>query len=391
MSAPLAALLSTSDSQAEGRLGGPTPDSACARGCRAEKPRLLILQLVRLSCSFALSDLQEEGKNAINLPMSPASVEIHPEDTLLEENEERRVIDPTSRDDPRFKELVKVLIDWINDVLVEERIIVKQLEEDLYDGQVLQKLLEKLADRKLNVAEVTQSEIGQKQKLQTVLEAVHELLRPHGWALQWSVDSIHGKNLVAILHLLVALAMHFRAPIRLPEHVSVQVVVVRVFIYCSFWDLQKREGLLHSSHVTEELTTTTEMMMGRFERDAFDTLFDHAPDKLSVVKKSLITFVNKHLNKLNLEVTELETQFADGVYLVLLMGLLEDYFVPLHHFYLTPDSFDQKVHNVSFAFELMLDGGLKKPKARPEDVVNLDLKSTLRVLYNLFTKYKNLE
>ncbi|XP_015449052.1 beta-parvin isoform X1 [Pteropus alecto] len=327
-----------------------------------------------------VSDLQEEGKNAINSPLSPASVDLHPEETLLEENEERTMIDPTSKDDPRFKELVKVLTDWINDVLVEERIIVKQLEEDLYDGQVLQKLLEKLAGCKLNVAEVTQSEIGQKQKLQTVLETVHDLLRPHGWALQWTVDSIHGKNLVATLHLLVSLATHFRAPIRLPERVSVQVVVVR-----------KREGLLHSSHVTEELTTSTEMMMGRFERDAFDTLFDHAPDKLSLVKKSLITFVNKHLNKLNLEVTELETQFADGVYLVLLMGLLEDYFVPLHNFYLTPDSFDQKVHNVSFAFELMLDGGLKKPKARPEDVVNLDLKSTLRVLYNLFTKYKSLE
>ncbi|KAM9390402.1 beta-parvin isoform 2-T2 [Phaethornis superciliosus] len=327
-----------------------------------------------------VSDLQEEGKNAINAPMNPSAMDIHPEDTLLEENEERTMIDPNSKEDPKFKELIKVLIDWINDVLVEERIIVKQLEEDLYDGQVLQKLLEKLADRKLNVAEVTQSEIGQKQKLQTVLEAVHDLLRPHGWTIKWNVDSIHGKNLISILHLLVALAMHFRAPIRLPEHVSVQVVVVR-----------KREGLLQTTHVTEELTTTTEMMMGRFERDAFDTLFDHAPDKLSVVKKSLITFVNKHLNKLNLEVTELETQFADGVYLVLLMGLLEDYFVPLHNFYLTPESFDQKVHNVSFAFELMQDGGLKKPKARPEDVVNLDLKSTLRVLYNLFTKYKNIE
>ncbi|XP_036260877.1 beta-parvin isoform X2 [Molothrus aeneus] len=327
-----------------------------------------------------VSDLQEEGKNAINAPMNPSTVDIHPEDTLLEENEERTMIDPNSKEDPKFKELIKVLIDWINDVLVEERIIVKQLEEDLYDGQVLQKLLEKLADRKLNVAEVTQSEIGQKQKLQTVLEAVHDLLRPHGWTIKWNVDSIHGKNLISILHLLVALAMHFRAPIRLPEHVSVQVVVVR-----------KREGLLQTTHVSEELTTTTEMMMGRFERDAFDTLFDHAPDKLSVVKKSLITFVNKHLNKLNLEVTELETQFADGVYLILLMGLLEDYFVPLHNFYLTPESFDQKVHNVSFAFELMQDGGLKKPKARPEDVVNLDLKSTLRVLYNLFTKYKNVE
>lgn len=32
---------------------------------------------------------------------------------------------------------------------------------------------------------------------------------------------------------------------------------VCVFI-CPFWGLQKREGLLHSSHVTEELTTTTE-------------------------------------------------------------------------------------------------------------------------------------
>lgn len=31
------------------------------------------------------------------------------------------------------------------------------------------------------------------------------------------------------------------------------------------------------------------------------------------------------------------------MYLVLLMGLLEGYFVPLHSFFLTPDSFEQKV------------------------------------------------
>lgn len=47
---------------------------------------------------------------------------------------------------------------------------------------------EKLGHCKLNVAEVTQSEIGQKQKLQTVLEAVQDLLRPHGWPLRWNVD-----------------------------------------------------------------------------------------------------------------------------------------------------------------------------------------------------------
>ncbi|XP_049983772.1 beta-parvin [Alexandromys fortis] len=466
--------------------------------------------LARKKKTREVTDLQEEGKSAINSPMAPALMDIHPEDTQLEENEERTMIDPTSREDPKFKELIKVLLDWINDVLAEERIIVKQLEEDLYDGQVLQKLLGERQDptawhhppcpgnspklglyllggpscgffailslwflcwpvctqpwgcsrswklgaergqehgspgpRKTPVAELCGNLSGVHDLSDSVADgsfasrakdmkikrtwlsggleptrknrgkpgrsrqkpseaSLSEVLsssprglletRPRDGPLFSTASdprplflppppkAIHGKNLVSILHLLVSLAMHFRAPIHLPEHVTVQVVVVR-----------KREGLLHSSHVSEELTTTTEIMMGRFERDAFDTLFDHAPDKLNLVKKSLITFVNKHLNKLNLEVTDLETQFADGVYLVLLLGLLEDYFVPLHNFYLTPDSFDQKVHNVAFAFELMLDGGLKKPKARPEDVVNLDLKSTLRVLYTLFTKYKDVE
>uniref|UniRef100_A0A3Q3F882 Parvin, beta n=1 Tax=Labrus bergylta TaxID=56723 RepID=A0A3Q3F882_9LABR len=366
-------------------MSGTTNTSASSQSAKMKKDESFLGKLggtlVRKKKAKEVSDLQEEGKNAINAPMLPPGTDIHPEDTLLEENAERIMLDPTSRENLKFKDLLKVLIDWINSELEEDRIIVKDLEEDCYDGQVLQKLFEKLSGRKLNVAEVTQSEIGQKQKLQTVLEAVNELLRPHGWTIEWSVDSIHSKNLVAIVYLLVALAMHFQAPIRLPEHVSVQVVVVK-----------KREGILQTALVTKELTSTTDalnLFLSTTERDAFDTLLDHAPDKLNVVKSSLITFVNKHLNKLNLEVTELESQFADGVYLVLLMGLLEDYFVPLYNFFLTPESFEQKVHNVAFAFELMQDGGLKKPKARPEDVVNLNLKSTLRVLYNLFTNYKN--
>lgn len=82
--------------------------------------------------------------------------------------------------------------------------------------------------------------------------------------------------------------------------------------------------------------------------------------------QSLITFVNKHLAKVNLEVTDLDTQFHDGVFLSLLMGLVEGFFVPLYDFYLTPQTFEQKVHNVAFAFQLMQDVGLAKPKARPE-------------------------
>lgn len=78
------------------------------------------------------------------------------------------------------------------------------------------------------------------------------------------------------------------------------------------------------------------------------------------------------------------------------MCSLWDFLLVSHHFLCVYSidssfqSFDEKVANVSLAFELMMDGGLPQPKARPEDIVNLDLKSTLRVLYNLFTKYKHL-
>lgn len=68
-----------------------------------------------------------------------------------------------------------MLIEWINDELAEQRIIVKNIEEDLYDGQVLHKLWEKLTGRKLDVLEVTQSEEGQRQKLHIVLNAVNHV------------------------------------------------------------------------------------------------------------------------------------------------------------------------------------------------------------------------
>ncbi|XP_077301860.1 beta-parvin isoform X2 [Arctopsyche grandis] len=327
--------------------------------------------------------LQAEGKYAIDSPGSPTAPEIPPEDYTLHDNEERSIIQPKSLEDRKVVELIQVLIDWMNDELAHQRIIVKDINEDLYDGQVLQKLLEKLSGVKLDVPEVTQSEEGQRQKLTVVLRAVNRILgQNHRTIQKWSVDSIHSKNTVSILYLLVALARFYRAPIRLPENVSVSVVIV------------KKNA---TNQVDQENITSTYDDLGmRCERDAFDSLFDHAPKELQLVKKSLVLFVNKHLNKLNLEVSSQQMdnedfkQFHDGVYLCLLMGLLEGFFVPLFDFYLTPQDTDQKVHNVSFAFDLMHDVGLPRPKARPEDIVNMDLKSTLRVLYNLFMNYKHL-
>lgn len=91
------------------------------------------------------------------------------------DNEERAIIQPKSLEDKKVQELLHILIDWINDELADQRIIVKNIEDDLFDGQVLHKLWEKLTNRKLDVLEVTQSEEGQRQKLTIVLTAVNHV------------------------------------------------------------------------------------------------------------------------------------------------------------------------------------------------------------------------
>ena len=62
-------------------------------------------------------------------------------DFFAEENEERSMVEPRSMEDVKLKALIAVLVEWINDELAEHRIIVQNVDDDLYDGQVLQKLL----------------------------------------------------------------------------------------------------------------------------------------------------------------------------------------------------------------------------------------------------------
>lgn len=124
------------------------------------------------------------------------------------------------------------------------------------------------------------------------------------------------------------------------------------------------------------------------KKDGFDQLFELNPDKVNDVKQAMLNFVNKQLVNLSLTVTDLETQFADGVILLLLIGQLEGYFINLSKFFLTPQSQEDKLHNVSLALDLLLDGGILQNPFDPTEIVNGDLKTTLRALYSLFLKHK---
>ncbi|WP_411023831.1 hypothetical protein, partial [Salmonella sp. s51228] len=75
---------------------------------------------------------------------------------------------------------------------------------------------------------IAQSYIAQKSKLNWSLEEIHKRLGIDPADAQWSFEEIHGKNPLAIIHLLVTLAKYFDASQNLPKNVSIQVSVVKM-------------------------------------------------------------------------------------------------------------------------------------------------------------------
>ena len=80
------------------------------------------------------------------------------------------------------------------------------------------------------------------------------------------------------------------------------------------------------------------------------------------------------------------------------MPTFQGFFVPLYQFTLHPTNMEEKMANMTFAFKLVDEAGLPRPRwethvhmvrrNRPSEIVHGDLKATLRLIYSLFIKYK---
>ncbi|KAF6719250.1 Gamma-parvin [Oryzias melastigma] len=151
------------------------------------------------------------------------------EDVESFQGEKRKIIQPTSLKDPKLEKLKEALVDWINRTLKPEHIVVQSLEEDLFDGLVLHHLLSSLAGVHLGVDEIALTTSAQIQKLEVILEELNKRLGlQDSSVIKWNVKLIHNKDLLATIHLLVAMVKHFQAELNLPLNVKVEVVVVEV-------------------------------------------------------------------------------------------------------------------------------------------------------------------
>ncbi|KAM4671738.1 gamma-parvin isoform 2-T2 [Amazona ochrocephala] len=220
----------------------------------------------------------------LNAFTQPAAVDRFLAENIIAQGEKKKFIKPTSGNNPKLEELKLLLIDWINTTLKEEHIVVKSLEEDLYDGLVLHHLLENLGSLKLDVDKIALTEKKQRQKLSVILEAVAKCLQLEKSQLKWSVESILTKDLVSTLHLLVAIAKHFKPNLAMPPNVQVETITI-----------ENTSRGLKTANAVEYITENKENLEAHSKDDAFDELFSRAPDKLDAVKKVLLHFVNQHV------------------------------------------------------------------------------------------------
>ncbi|KAF7224045.1 gamma-parvin isoform X2 [Nothobranchius furzeri] len=304
-----------------------------------------------------------------------------PVDVESFQGEKRKVIQPASLKDPNLDKLKEALVDWINRTLKPEHIVVQSVEEDLYDGLVLHHLLSRFASIHLSLEEIALTSSAQIRKLEVILEELNKRLGLQDSSpIKWNVKLIHNKDLLATIHLLVAMVKAFQPELILPPNVKVEVVAVEV----------GKNGI-KSEVQTEILTedsTASDSSVSAEGVDPIEQLLKLEANKVNTVKKALLHFVNQNLATLGLQVADMDKQLADGVILLLLIGQLEGFFIPLFSFHLTPVSDSEMIQNVALALELLDDMGLQLSNIDPQDIVSQDTTATLKVLYALFKKHK---
>ncbi|XP_067446412.1 gamma-parvin [Thunnus thynnus] len=320
--------------------------------------------------------------------MEPECFEKYKEEDTLDiesfQGDKTKVIQPTSLRDPDLEKLKETLVDWINSTLTTEHIVVKNLQEDLFDGLVLHHLLSRLAGVHLSVEEIALSKKAQIRKLEIIMEELDKRLGLQDSSrIKWNIKLIHNKDLLATIHLLVAMVKCFQPDLDLPANVKVKVVVVEV----------NKGGIKSDEQIevlTEESNTGSESLSNTEREDPIEQLLKLEDHKVNTVKKAILHFVNKNMSTLGLQVDDMDKQFADGVILLLLIGQLEGFFVPLSDFYLTPVNPSEMLQNVTLALDLLNDIGLQLSSVDPQDIVSQDITATFKILYTLFRKHKGI-
>ena len=331
--------------------------------------------------------LREEKAEVLELERAAAkSLKIEDKPTVEEEYleaKQRVFILPESLKSEEFKNLCSTLLQWANSLLHRRRVLVSNIEEDFYDGQVFLEMLEELeGNPTLSDGSVP---LGKERKRNLLERALSYFESQYKGEVKWSAEAVFHKDLVETIHLLVAMARHYRCSTPLPKNVSVRAIYV-----------ERQESKMIKRRLRAELTGDEEhygaSMKAVADEDVFDRFFQQAPDKVNDVEKSLLTFANRHMKKVGVTLHSIGKQFADGVNFIYLISIAEDFFIPLCSYFVTPMSDEQQLFNLRLVFNLVSEvTDLPDPKlCSPQLILRSDRKAVMRLLYTLFRVYQGL-
>ena len=126
-------------------------------------------------------------------------------------------------------------------------------------------------------------------------------------------------------------------------------------------------------------------------KDPLDKLLAAETQTLQKAKTELedkmIEFANARLKKFGKQVLKLKEDFADGLRLILLVGDLFGYFVPLYEYQTNPQTREEKLQNVRLVIDLMNNENC--PENLAHGVVDMELNAILRIMYHLFKASKS--
>ncbi|KAG7262322.1 hypothetical protein CRUP_036509, partial [Coryphaenoides rupestris] len=250
-----------------------------------------------------------------------------------------------------------------------------------------QEVSAKLTGASLSVEEIAVTAAAQRHKLSVVLEELNRRLGTgddESSPAKWDVKLLHSKDFLATLHLLVAMARAFQPDLVLPSNVKVEVVLVEV-------DKTGIKSDIQTEYLTEESDPGSDSLGSSGGEDAIAQLLKLDAHEILKAKTAILNFVNQKLSGLGLQVDDVDSQFADGVILLLLIGQLEGFFIPLSDFHMSPANHSEKVHNVTLACDLLLDLGLDVSNIDMQSIISRDVSATLKVLYALFRSHKRRE
>lgn len=266
----------------------------------------------------------------------------------------------------------------MNDILADDNTNVSSIREDFYDGVIFKKILEKLTGQKLllPLGDEVQAKERQKKNLCSVLDKISQILRLSPDLIPWSLDSVFEQNLLDNVQILLALIHHFNPKdkllLLLPKVLTVHVI-----------QIQLKNGRL------ERLEKPLTLFKNSGKKDDFDSLVDTAPEKIHHVKRNLLQFANSLLCKVSIQVENLDTDFCNGINFILLIGLIQGFFVPLHEYnYKSVDTEEKKLKNVTLALELLDEMGLKI-RNHPVEIVQGQIKPIMRIIYHLYITYNS--